>query len=129
MTRPRRFTIEEKTFGFSLRVQVSGSTASAIAECERHCDLRATGNLTSVNGWVVVNGLQSFMYLYGWPEPKNDGSKGTLVHELVHVVRGLLKQVGCRDEETQANVTQYFYVKAHERLDKLQGNSRRSLCS
>lgn len=113
----RRITLREKTFGLVVRVQVGGSLRSAKAECVRSCDVEPTGKLEETNGWAVANTCCAFIYLNQWPECHRDGTFGTLVHELVHVVRGLLKSIGSRDEETHANLTQFLYVEAHKKLN------------
>lgn len=118
MSRARRVTLREKTFGLIVRIQVGGSIRSAKAECERACDVEPTGKLDDTNGWAVVHYCYAFVYLYKWPESHSDGTFGTLVHELVHVVRSFLKDVGSKDEETHANMTQFLYAEAHKKLDK-----------
>ena len=118
MSQARRITIWEKTFGLVLRVQVGGTSRSAKAECERHCDVQATGKLEDTNGWAIVQCCYGFVYLYKWPECHRDGTFGTLVHELTHIVRCFLKDVGCKDEETHCNLTQFLYAEAHKKLNR-----------
>lgn len=115
--KPRRINLWEKTFGLIVRIQVGGSLKSAKAECERVCDVIPTGNLSDTNGWAVVNVCYAFVYLHQWPECHRNGTFGTLVHELVHVSRSFLKDVGSKDEETHANLQQFLYVEAHKKLD------------
>lgn len=117
MSRARRVTLREKTFGLVVRIQVGGTLRSAKAECERSCDVEPTGDLTDTNGWAITNCCYAFIHLYKWPECHHDGTFGTLVHELVHVTRKFLKDVGSKDEETHANVTQFLYTEARKKLD------------
>jgi hypothetical protein len=114
----RRVTVWEKTFGLVVRIQVGGTLRSAKAECERHCDVEPTGDLTHTNGWAVVHNCYGFIYLNEWPESHRYGTFGTLVHELVHIVRGFLRDVGSKDEETHANLTQFLYAESHKKLDR-----------
>lgn len=114
----RRVTIWEKTFGLVVRIQVGGTLRSAKAECERSCDVEPTGKLDDTHGWALVHSCYGFIYLSTWPESHRDGTFGTLVHELVHIVRAFLKDVGSKDEETHANLTQFLYAEAHKKLDK-----------
>ena len=114
----RRITIREKTFGLIVRVQIGGTMRSAKAECERSCDIEPIGNLEDTNGWAVVNCCYAFIYLHQWPESHRNGTFGTLVHELGHVVRGFMKNIGCKDEEALSNLDQFLYAEAHKKLDK-----------
>jgi hypothetical protein len=116
--KPRRVTLNEKTFGLEVRIQIGGSIRSAKAECMRHCDVEVTNRLDNSNGWTIVSDCFAFIWLDSWPEAHHDGTFGTLVHELVHVVRGFLKHVGCKDEEAHANLTQFLYAEAHKKLGK-----------
>ena len=93
----RRVTLHEKTFGLTVRIQVGGSIRSAKSECARHCDVEVTNKLDHAHGWAVVYNCYAFVWLDSWPEAHEDGTFGTLVHELTHVVRDFLKHVGCKD--------------------------------
>lgn len=114
----RRVTVEEKTFGLRVRIQVGGTERSARAECERFCDVTPSGRLDDTNRWAITHNCYAFIHLSRWPEFHEDGTFGTLVHELVHVVRAFLKDVGTNDGETHSNVTQFLYAQAHKKLDK-----------
>jgi hypothetical protein len=116
--KPRRVTLKEKTFGLEVRIQVGGSLRSAKSECARHCDVEVSNRLDNANGWAIVSDCYAFIWLDCWPEAHNDGTFGTLVHELTHVVRGFFKHVGCKDEEAYANLTQFLYAEAHKKLNK-----------
>lgn len=117
MKKPRRFTINEQTFGLRVEFYVNTTQALALRRCaavmqmdandpENAPDDSAAAWCMSYNNWAII-----------WIE-NHEEDQGSLVHELYHAVSDFLRHIESSDEETGAYLIAYVYRQAHNKLNK-----------
>jgi len=114
MSRARRFTVKEQTFGFQVEFYVNTPQTTALRRCAKavNSDEQAAPDDTAC-AWAFCSGNWALVWLEDY---QNDPS--SLVHELFHVVADLLAHIESKDEETGAYLIAHLYRKARAKLDK-----------
>jgi hypothetical protein len=117
MKKPRRFIVNEQTFGLRVEFYVNTAQSMALKRCAAVMEMDANDPENSPDdsaaAWCMSHGNWALIWI---EDHAND--HGSLVHELYHVVCDFLKHIESSDEETGAYLIAYLYKQARAKLDK-----------
>lgn len=112
--KPRRFTVRERTFGSIVEFYCGTPQRTALRRCVAILQLDPDDPENAPDegaaAWAMCYGGNAVVWI------ENPEDTGSLVHELYHVVQGLLNHITTSDEETGAYLIQYLYREAIKRL-------------
>lgn len=114
--KPRRFVVQEKTFGLTVEFYLGSPQAAALRRCAAVMELPADDPDSSPDeaacAWMMSHNSWSLV----WVERPDDTA--SLVHELYHVTQDALRHIESNDEETGAYLISYLFREAWRRLSR-----------